>query len=424
MSRPDEPPVAPERLLNRSFVLLWQGQLVSQLGNQAFLVAAAFWTLEATGSASLLGLLMMCSAVPMVVLGPLAGAFADRHSRVAIVVGADLVRGLAVLSLAGLLVVRPSPPELAIAWLLAVALVEGVVGAVFRPAVAALVPDLVPRERVAAANSLTQTSAQAAVMVGQAIGGLAYRWLGAAVLFAVDGTTYLLSALSEAFIRPRGEPPRREVRLRDAFGAYRRDAGEGFRYVWRRHGMRGFLGVAAAFNLFAMPVFVLLPFYVTERLAAGAAWYGFLLAAMGGGSLVGYLAGGAAKLAGTARAGVILGLFATAGTAVALLGAVRLPVIALVLFALLGAASGAINLFVLTLFQLAAPADMRGRVLGLVVALSAAAAPVGMALGGVAGDLVTGVHRLYAACGAALLVVAAAAARSAAVRGFLAGAGE
>jgi MFS transporter, DHA3 family, macrolide efflux protein len=56
----------PDRLLDRNSVLLWQGQLVSQLGNQAFFVAMMSWTLEATGSLALMGSLMAASTVEAV----------------------------------------------------------------------------------------------------------------------------------------------------------------------------------------------------------------------------------------------------------------------------------------------------------------------------------------------------------------------
>jgi hypothetical protein len=77
-------PEGSERLLGRDFLLLWQGQL----GNQAFLVATMSWTLEATGSPGLMGLLLMASTLPAVVVGPIAGAMAERHSLRALIVAA------------------------------------------------------------------------------------------------------------------------------------------------------------------------------------------------------------------------------------------------------------------------------------------------------------------------------------------------
>ena len=69
------------RLVNRNFLLLWQGQAVSQLGNQAFSLAMAFWVLEATGSASLMGLLPACTMLLTALLAPIGGAVASRRRR-------------------------------------------------------------------------------------------------------------------------------------------------------------------------------------------------------------------------------------------------------------------------------------------------------------------------------------------------------
>ncbi len=68
-------------------------------------------------------------------------------------------------------------------------------------AITAAIPDLVPRDRLQAANSLNQLSAQGATFFGQAVGGVAFRLLGAPTLILVDGISYVLSAFSEAFIR-------------------------------------------------------------------------------------------------------------------------------------------------------------------------------------------------------------------------------
>ena len=102
-SAPADTGEAPVRLWNRDFQLLWQGQFVSQVGNQAFAVAMMYWLMQATGSATLMGLMMMASMLPGVLLGPIGGTFADRNSRKLIIVVSDLLRGISVLGVAAIM---------------------------------------------------------------------------------------------------------------------------------------------------------------------------------------------------------------------------------------------------------------------------------------------------------------------------------
>ncbi|MHC4500988.1 MAG: MFS transporter, partial [Planctomycetota bacterium] len=190
----------PIRLLNKNFVLLWQGQLVSQLGTQAYAIAMMFWIKHQTGSATLMGLIMMVSQLPAVLLGPIGGAYADRHSRKLIIVLCDLVNGVVVLVLAAILFMASDGTDIVIAALFTVGIITSAVGAYFRPAVGAAIPDIVPTDKVAAANSMNQVSVQGATLLGQGAGGVLYRILGAPILFLVDGLTYIFSAVSEMFI--------------------------------------------------------------------------------------------------------------------------------------------------------------------------------------------------------------------------------
>ncbi|MEJ2185905.1 MAG: MFS transporter [Gemmatimonadota bacterium] len=414
-----------KRLFNRDFVLLWQGQLVSQIGNQAHMIALMFWILGATRSASLMGLLGMSAALPGVLLAPLGGAIADRHSRKGIIVAADLVRGVAVLVLATLLFTHGSETRLIVAALFVTAVVIGIMGAVFRPAVGAAIPDLVPSTHVQAANSLTQLSAQSSQFVGQAIGGVLFRALGAPVLFLADGISYVLSAGSEMFIRIPQRLPEARPGLKAVARGYLADTGEGLRWIWQRTGMRTFILTSTVINFLFMPIAVLLPFYVTDVLGKGAAWYGFLLAALSLGSIVGLLLTGSIRLAGRGRARSLGGALLLTALSMGGLGLVRSSAVALVLMFVAGLMAAVINVTVLTLLQLATPQALRGRVMGLVMALAGAATPLGLAVGGVVGDLTDkAIPTIYVGVGAAAAATAAVAFLVPAFREFLASEGD
>jgi MFS family permease len=186
--------------------------------------------------------------------------------------------------------------------------------------------------------------------------------------------------------------------------------------------MRVFLLACAGFNFLAMPVFVLLPFYVNDHLGKGAEWYGFLLASMGSGSLAGFpVAGTLMKLRGGIRSPtVLLSLIATGGL-ISLLGWVQTSLAALLLFFLTGFLRAMFNIVVLTLFQITTPGEMRGRVMALVVAISSAASPLGMAIGGILADLMgRNIPFLYTCCGVMMAILIAAVSTRRTFREFLA----
>ena len=109
-----------------------------------FTIAMTFWTAETTHSATMSGLMMMASVLPVIVLGPLTGTFVDRQrSRLRIVMTCDLLSGAVVMLLA--LGFLAGPDAWRPAMLFAAALLIGVCNAFFDPAVNALTPDLVPR---------------------------------------------------------------------------------------------------------------------------------------------------------------------------------------------------------------------------------------------------------------------------------------
>lgn len=385
---PETGPAAPPGpLMSRNFSLLWMGQTVSQLGNQAYSIAMLYWLMERTGSASLMGFMMTASTLPGVFLGPFGGTFADRHSRIRIIVVTDLLAGLGVGLLTLTLWLRPDSTSLLIGMLFTVALLLGVVRSFFQPAYSASIPDLVPKNRLAAANSLSQLSLQGTVFVGQGVGGVLYGLLGAPLLFLLDALSYLFSAGASALV-PR-DRPRRAERSTDVhpFRQFLRETAEGFRWVWARKGMRDFLFGVSLINFLAMPVTVLFPFYVKLYLHAEPKWYGFLMAALSVGIVVGFLLAGLLRLKGDARARGVLTAMVFYPICFSTLAFLRTPIPAMFAVFVGGITVGLINVYLITLIQAATPSEVRGRVMGLLGTLSGGLVPLGMAAGGVVGDL-------------------------------------
>ncbi len=83
-------------LANPAFALLWSGQTISHLGDNFYTVALAWWVLEKTGSAAAMGLVLICSNIPMLLLLLLGGVVVDRFPRIYLMLASDLVRGVVV----------------------------------------------------------------------------------------------------------------------------------------------------------------------------------------------------------------------------------------------------------------------------------------------------------------------------------------
>jgi MFS family permease len=401
----------PDRLFNKNFFLLWQGQLVSQIGSQAYAIAMMLWVKHETGSATLVGLMMMVSMIPFVILGPVAGTFADHYSRRRIIIFSDVLSGIPVLTLAFLMFYVPNASQLLIVCLFLVNVILGIIRSFFNPAISASIPDIVPRKKVSAANSLNQSSYQISNFLGQGIGGYLFVLLGAPLLFLIDGITYLFSAFSESFIRIPQKIPEKSGVWQDKFRQFKTDIKEGFQYVWGHAGMRALFFAAAFINFFAIPILILLPFYVEDHLKATSDWYGYILAAFGFGTLMGYGIAGAVKISGHIRGKAVISslvlmssclpilsilrkpvfvlvLMIIIGSCLPILSILRKPVFVLVLMIIIGAFHGFFNINIHTLLQIVIPSEIRGRVFGLLITLTGGLTPISMGLSGVIADLV------------------------------------
>jgi len=394
------------KLFNKNFVLLFQGQFVSQLGSFVYFVAIVFWIKHATDSATIVGLIAMLATIPGVLLGPFGGTFADHFSRKKIIVIGDIINGLTISSIAALMFFSPESTDLIITLLFIEAVINGTVMSVFRPAIAAAVPDIVPEKSVDAANGMLQSSMQIAMLIGQTIGGVVYQILGAPVVMLIDGVTYLFSAVSESFITIPQKKREAEESWGVAFQKFKSDTWEGVRHVQRAEGLKGLFLVIALINFFTAPFGVLLPFFVEDTLGSTPAWFGYIIGGMAVGSIIGSIAAGVLSIAPKDKGKVVIAALSLLAAGFVGFAYSSGPVVALFILAVVGICAGIVGVLITSVIQLSTPTEIRGRVFGLLGTLSAGLTPISLGLAGVIADLLDrNIPLIYMASGLCLLAL-------------------
>jgi MFS family permease len=267
-------------LAHRDYRLLAGGMSVSLLGDGVFLVALAWQVYTMSDAPTALATVGIAMTIPTIACLLIGGAVSDRFDRRLVMLIADAVRALVLAALAALAITG----TLAFWELLAIAVVYGAATAFFNPASDALVPQLLPADTLAQANSLDQLIRPLSLrLAGPALGGVAVGAIGAGWAFALDAGSFAISvAALLAMSRAPAPAPAAEAETGSGF----REIRAGLRYVRSHAWLWATLVTAAvAYLLFMGPTEVLLPFIVKHRFADGARDLGLIFAAGGLGSL-------------------------------------------------------------------------------------------------------------------------------------------
>uniref|UniRef100_UPI004056FE9B MFS transporter n=1 Tax=Candidatus Electrothrix sp. TaxID=2170559 RepID=UPI004056FE9B len=401
------------RLLNKNFLLFWQGQLVSSTGSHISGIAVTLWVAEKTGSATLVSVAMIASLLPDIFIGPFAGVVADQYSRKLILILSDLVRCILYSIIAVLFFSFPGNSSLLFWGLFVLNLSESSCQAFCHPAMLAFIFDIVPYDKISLALSLDSTSNNIVFMLGKSLGGLLYLSLGLPVILMSNAVTFLCSAISEFFIH---EPRKvsdgsvnNEVNTQPSlFFKFILPLKEGMKMIWHWKGLREVIFMNAVFAFLIQPIFVALPFYVKNHdyLNSTSDWLGYMYVGLGAGTVVGnwlasYLLQRNNKALGTIVIICMLSLGGCYGT----LGCIKSPEGALLLMFLAGCVVGIINIFFSVKSQLSVPKNLRGRLTAFSSSLTFLLSPLGLGLGGIFIDLFEkNLHVIFWGCGASMVV--------------------
>ena len=190
----------------RNYRLLWLGQVISDFGNNMTHLALLLLVNELTNSAAAIATMTIMISLPRLVFGLLSGIFVDRLNRKHIMVISDLSRGLLVLGF----ILVDSVDRIWILYL--IGLLQGCVATFFDPARSALLPNLIAKEYLLSANSVSQTSQIIFGLLGTgAAGFLVGVFHNYGIIFGIDALTFFISMLLISAIRYQFNPdPKRE----------------------------------------------------------------------------------------------------------------------------------------------------------------------------------------------------------------------
>jgi predicted MFS family arabinose efflux permease len=376
-------------LRHGEFRLLAGGQLTSNLGDAFYAVALPWYVLSAHGGALLLGSVLAAYGISRTVLLAVGGQASDRWRPWTVMMGADAVRAVAVGALAVAAVSGPPKAYL----LVPISVIIGAGEGLFLPGSFAIVPALLPDPELEAGNAITGGGTQLAMLIGPGIAGAVVALAGPTPAFAVDAASFVVSALTLLGIRTREtlqsakaqpaashegadskpdaaeeQPPAFTPKLRHLLATER--------------ALQVVIVVMVAANLGAGGMGeVALPALARGPFGAGAGGYGALLAAYGGGALLGTVIAAQARRARRPAVMVSIG-FLIEAVCVALVPYLGGTVPAAAALLAFGALNGFGTIIMITAFQRWAPPAVLGQLMAVLMLAAIGVFPLSVFLAG------------------------------------------
>jgi MFS family permease len=370
-----------------NFRLLWIGESISLLGDGFYMIALPWLVLQLTGSALALGTVLALAAIPRALFMLIGGALVDRFSPRAVMFASNFVRLVLVALLSALVLTGSIHMEM----LYGLALAFGLADAFYFPAQTAIVPQLLPEDQLQAGNTFVQGTAQLSGFVGPVLAGALIALIGHSasaestpstqgigIAFGIDTLSFVASLLCLALMR---------------IPAVARQAGEqqnviasikaGFAYLWSQPVLRIFFLLIVAVNFLILgPLTVGIPVLANTRLAEGAAAFGIIMSAFGGGALLGIILSNVVPLKPQHMGTMILLIASVMGFGIALMPLVASTTVIAVIALLIGVANGYTTIALFTWMQKRIPQELMGRVMSLILFSSVGLSPISSALAG------------------------------------------
>jgi CRP-like cAMP-binding protein/sugar phosphate permease len=359
-------------LRNQPFRRIWTAQLVSTIGDALTSLAAGIIVFNITHSALSVGLMLMATAVPTLVVGLIAGVVVDRYDRKKIMVASDVVRAMLVVTL-------PFLVHQSVIWLYVIVMLSSSVTQFFSPANESVLPEIASEEELGAANAIMAIAQFGSTAVGFAAAGFLATTGSIELVFYIDSLTFLFSAAMIGLVKIAPLEVTEHTTLREQI----RNIGFGAKFIWNTPILRSLTIVRIPVLLaFGMQNVLLLPFAL-RALHATEFEYGLQEGLTSVGFVIGSLA--MARLADRLREGQWLFLSFIAMGLMGLVYSLQSMVwIAIALIAISGVLNAPSFVAGRLINQRNTPREARGRVFSTSYVLRDVVYLTGMGLAGLA----------------------------------------
>lgn len=282
-----------ELLKDKNFSFLWFSQIISNFGdrlNQMALIGLIY--ARTPGSTIELAKLLSFTVLPVFLIGPIAGIYVDRWNRKYTMISCDLLRGLLVLLIPFFIVYSESMVPIYILVFIIFSITR-----FFLPSKLSIIPDIVHKDRLLLANSLTSTTRMIATIIGFGFGGIIVAHIGAKGGFYIDSVTYFISALLVSFVAIKlkekigASHPREKLRKiikKTVLG----DIKEGLLYLRDNKDIRMVANTMFLIMAGVGSVYIIIIVFIQEMLHSSTEHLGFLAMFLGAGLFLGSLAYG------------------------------------------------------------------------------------------------------------------------------------
>ena len=385
---------------SRDYRALIAGLGISVLGNQLTTVAVPFQVYAITRSSLIVGLVSLAQLFPLIFGSLLGGSLVDAVDRRKILI---VVETIGALSSSALALNADLGPQL---WpLFLFPSITAALSGIDSSARNAMMPGLVGMELLPASNAIFQSLFQTGAIVGPAVAGLLLAGAGVHVIYWLDAVSFLLAVSAVLAISPQPVPSGGEAGAAPARPGWRSTV-EGLKFVRRSQPVQGAYLIDVNAMVFGMPR-ALFPALAATVFGGGATTVGLLYSAPGVGALLGALTSGWVGRVRRQGLAVVCAVLAW-GLSIALFGVAHWLPLALALLAVAGWADVLSAVFRNTIIQFAGPDGMRGRLMGVQMAVVAGGPRLGdLEAGAVAtafGDTASVVSGGLACVAGALLV--------------------